>query len=288
MSADQSYRHGIMITLIGVLIISPDTLLIRLVAADPWTMQIWRGLFTAAVVLAWCARYEPRDLAHVPHMGALGWGAAFSFAAGNVLFLYATTHTLVSNTLFLVSTSPVFSALIARYILGEPVSRRSWITIAVTLIGIAVIASGTLSGARGHWLGDLAALAAAASMAASFSIARRRKGRSTVPAMGLGALIGAGVGLVLAPAFVPPAADWPALLAMGLIVSPLAFICLTIGPRYIPAADVGLILLLEAIFGPLLVWAVLGEYPGPYTLAGGAIVLGALAISNAVALRTRC
>lgn len=281
------YRKGLMISLLGVLIISPDTLLIRLVGADPWVTQAWRGLLAGSVVLIWCAIWEPRELAHIPRMGVLGWSAVASFAAGNVLFLYAATHTLVANTLFLVSTSPVFAALIARFILRESVSMRTWLTIAATLIGIGIIAAGTLSGGKGSWDGDLAALVAAAAMAASFSIARARKDRSTVPAMGLGALVGALIGALLAPAVWPNPGDWWPLLGMGLIVSPFGFICLTIGPRHISAADVGLILLLEAILGPLLVWAVLGEFPGPATLIGGAIVLGALAISNLVALRGR-
>lgn len=286
-----SARTGFAITLVGVLIISPDTLLIRLVAADPWTMLAWRGLFMGAVVLAWCALFEPRELAHIPRMGLAGWSAVASFAAGNVLFLYATTHTLVANTLFLVATSPVFSALIAWLVLGERVGPRIWVTIAAVLAGIGVIASGSLgaggSGVRGHWHGDLAALGAAASMAVSFSIARARKGRSTVPAMGLGGWVAAGVGLALAPTLMPAPGDWAPLLAMGLIVSPLAFICLTIGPRHIPAADVGLLMLLEAILGPAMVWAVLGEFPGPRTLIGGAMVLGALAVSYWLALRAR-
>ncbi|PIE11817.1 MAG: EamA family transporter [Rhodobacterales bacterium] len=274
------YLRGVLITLLGVLIISPDTLLIRLVEADPWTMMIWRGFFTGVVVIAWCALFEPRELAHVPKMGVLGWSAVMTFAAGNVLFLYAATHTLVANTLFLVSTSPVFAALIARFILGETVSRRTWITIAMTLSGIGIIASGSLGEGQGSLDGDLAAIAAAASMAASFSIARARKTRSTVPAMGLGAWAGALFGLLLAPELMPQPGDWAPILGMGLIVSPLAFICLTIGPRHITAADVGLLLLLEAVFGPLLVWWFIGEQPGAPTLTGGAVILLTLLASN--------
>ncbi len=72
---------------------------------------------------------------------------------------------------------------------------------------------------------------------------------------------------------------------MGAVVVPLAFALIATGPRYLPAADVGLLMLLEAIFGPLLVWWASGEQPSDATFVGGAIIIGALAANNAVALR---
>ncbi len=62
---------------------------------------------------------------------------------------------------------------------------------------------------------------------------------------------------------------------------------LSIGPRYIASAEVALLVLLESVLAPLLVWAVLGEFPGEWVLAGGAVVLGALLVSNLVVLRRR-
>ena len=60
---------------------------------------------------------------------------------------------------------------------------------------------------------------------------------------------------------------------------------LAIGPRFITSAEVSLLILLESILAPLLAWAVIDEHPGAYALAGGAIVVGALLVSNLVALR---
>ena len=102
-----------------------------------------------------------------------------------------------------------------------------------------------------------------------------------VPAVGLGALLAGLLAGSLATTLTIPEGDrlWMGL--MGLCVVPIAYACMTTGPRYLPAADVGLLLLLEAVFGPLLVWWVIGEDPGPRTLIGGAIVLGAIALSNA-------
>ena len=67
---------------------------------------------------------------------------------------------------------------------------------------------------------------------------------------------------------------------MGLLVIPLGFGLLTLGPRYIPVPEVGLMLLLESVLGPFLVWLVLGVDPGAHGLIGGAIVISTLVVSN--------
>jgi drug/metabolite transporter (DMT)-like permease len=69
----------------------------------------------------------------------------------------------------------------------------------------------------------------------------------------------------------------------GLILG--SSVLLAIGPRYITSAEVGLLILLESALAPLLAWAVVGENPGPYALAGGAVVIGALFLSNLWLLR---
>jgi drug/metabolite transporter (DMT)-like permease len=80
-------------------------------------------------------------------------------------------------------------------------------------------------------------------------------------------------------------ADFGYLLLMGLYVVPVGSALMFIGPRYISAAEVGLLLLLESILGPLWVWLVFAEQPGVHTLVGGAIVLSTLALNTVWALR---
>ena len=67
---------------------------------------------------------------------------------------------------------------------------------------------------------------------------------------------------------------------MGAVVLPISFGLVTLGPRYIPAPEVGLILLLETALGPLWVWLVLGEGANAQVLTGGAIVVTALTIHS--------
>lgn len=283
-----TYGKGLLITLLGVLVITPDTLLLRLIEADIWTLAFWRGLLSgAAVLLGFAALNGRKAPAQMLAMGLPGIWITVTFAFGTLAFLYSVTQTSIANTLFIASTSPIFAALIARFILREHVSLRTWLTIAATLVGIGIIAYGSIGGGIGSIEGDIAALGAAISLAITFSIARANRSASMVPATGLAGLLTGLIGLLVAPDIAIAREDWIWVGLLGLVVAPLGFALLATGPRYLPAPDVSLILLLEAVLGPLLVWWVLAEYPGNMTMIGGVIVLGAMAISNLIAARSR-
>jgi drug/metabolite transporter (DMT)-like permease len=177
--------------------------------------------------------------------------------------------------------------LITRFVLGQPVPGRTWATIAAVLVGIALIAMGSAGGGQGDLLGDLAAVVTALSWAVIFAIAGQKRSLSMVPAMAIAGFFAMGVSLFLAPGLSVPAVSVPFVALIALIVTPGATALLSLGPRYLPPADVSLIMLLEAVFGPLLVWLVLAEFPGGWTLAGGAVVLGALTLNNLAGLRER-
>ena len=283
------YLKGLMITVIGVLVITPDSLLIRLIDADSWTVIFWRNSLSGFAILLGLLLYYRRDF--IPKMLGIGWaGLAMGvvWALGTFCFVFSIQNTLVANTLFIVSTSPVFAALIAWLVLREPVSRRTWLTIAFSLCGIAIIAFGSMGDdSQGSIIGDLAALVTALAVAISFSIARRNRSVSMIPAIGLSSVVAGLVAFPFAGTLAESADKVIPIVLIGLVVAPLGASLMVIGPRYLPAADVSLLLLLEAVLGPLWVWWMLSEYPGIYTLVGGAFVLMTLAISNVVALMRR-
>lgn len=271
-----THAKGFFITLLAVLVISPDGLLVRLVAADIWTLLFWRGLLMGTgIALGLLCLYRGRTWAAFRDLGWPGFTVALLFALCTVAFIVSITNTTVANTLFIVSTSPLFSALIAWRLLGEAVAPRTWGAIALALVGIGIIASGGLD--SGSIIGNLAALAAALSLAGGFSLIRRHRDRDMVPAAALSGWMTALLVLPLAQPAAIAGGDVAVLLVMGLVMLPLSFALMTIGPRYLPAPEVGLILLLESILGPLWVWLAIGETPGDRTLLGGAIVIGTLA-----------
>ena len=283
------YLKGLILTVIGVLVVTPDSLLIRLIDADSWTVIFWRNSLSGFAILLGLLLYYRRDFPK--QMLSIGWaGLAMGviWAIGTFCFVFSIQNTLVANTLFIVSTSPVFAALIAWLVLREAVTRRTWLTIAFSLAGIAIIAFGSMGeGSQGSVIGDLAALVTALAVAISFSIARRNRTISMIPAIGISSVIAGAVAFPLAAPLADSADKIVPIILIGLLVAPIGASLLVIGPRYLPAADVSLLLLLEAVLGPLWVWWMLDEFPGSYTLIGGAFVLLTLAISNAVALIRR-
>jgi len=280
-SLTDDYRKGLLVTIAGVLVICPDTLLLRMIDADQWTVLFWRGLLSGLVILTSLFVISPSNfLQRVKSIGGTGIVFCMMFSLGTILFIVSISHTSVANSLFIVSTSPFFAALIARYFLHESVSRETWLLIFLALGGVALMASSSLDKGDSSWLGDLAAAGVAVTMAITFSLARSRKSVSMVPAMGFSGLMVAAAALLLGTPHSIGTNSLLPLLLMAVVVVPLAFSLLTIGPRYIPAPQVSLLLLAEAVIGPLLVWMVIGEHPGNRSLFGGVIVLLALAYPN--------
>ena len=285
--AEDRRVKGVLITVAGVLVSTPDGLLLRLIASDEWTVLFWRGLLSGLAIFAGLAAVHGRRLpAQILGIGRAGLWAAVFFSAGTVLFVVSITSTTVANALFIVNTAPFFAATIAWLWFNEAVPARTWGAIACALFGVGVIAAGSVGRGGGSLLGDAAAVGAAISVAATFSLARAARTRSMVPAMGIAGFITALAVIPLSAtlAVAPDAVIYMGL--MGLVVAPLGFSLMVLGPRYLPVPEVSLLLLIEAVLGPLLVWLVVGESPGTLGLVGGAIVIGTLVISNVLALRS--
>ena len=96
-----------------------------------------------------------------------------------------------------------------------------------------------------------------------------------IPAISISGLLYAAVCLPFASWSVLPSQSVVAVGMMGVVVT-VAFALITIAPRYIPAAEVSLILPLETVGGIALAWMFLDEIPGAMTLLGACIVLLAL------------
>ena len=280
-----NHAKGLLITATGVLIISPDGLLTRLIQTDHWTMMFWRALLLSFGMWLAVSLVNPnrvwRQYCTVRGPGLLMVGA---YSLGTISFVYAITHTSVANTLVILSSTPLFAALISRVLLHEKIIPRTLIAISLVAVGIAVIASGSV-GVSSALAGDLAAVLGSFFLACGFSFVRRFPQISSLSAISCSGLLTALLVLPLASPLAISQADFGYLLIMGLYVVPIGTALMFIGPRYIPAAEVGLLLLLESILGPLWVWLVYAEQPGNYTLLGGAIVISTLLINTVWALR---
>ena len=279
------HAKGLLITACGVLVISPDGLLTRLITTDHWTMIFWRALFLSfGMWLVINLVYPNRAWQQYKTVRGPGLLMVGAYSLGTISFIFAITHTSVANTLVILSATPLFAAIIGRLLLHEKIQPRTMVAILLVCIGITVMASGS-AGQEGGLLGDLAAILGSFFLACGFSFVRRFPGVSAFSAISCSGLLTAVMILPLASPLAVSQADVGYLLIMGLYMLPIGTALMFLGPRYIPAPEVGLLLLLESILGPVWVWLALGEEPGVSTLLGGAIVISTLAVNTIWALK---
>ncbi len=283
------HTRGFVITVTGVLILCPDTLLIRLAEAqglDQWTIAFWRGIFTSAGILVFYRCLQGKGaLREGLRLDAWMILAALLMAVQALAFVLSVANTAVANTLVIIATGPLFTALLAWLFTEERPPLRTWITIAAALLGMLVIFHHDLN-SKGLF-GDALALVSAIGLGGTFVIVRHRKAVNMMPAMSAGMFLSA---LAVLPATAPLAINAGGLgflVLQGLLVMPLSFGLLTLGPRYLPAPEVSLLLLMETVLAPWIVWMAIGEPVSNTTALGGAVILIALAVNAVLGLTGR-
>ena len=275
------HLKGLLITTLGVIILSPDALLIRMVQADSWTILFWRGLlFALGITIIIFLIYGRNTLRQFLKIGKTGVLLGVLFGLSTLFFLSAVQNTSIANALVIISTSPVFAALLSWAFLKEKTHSRTWITMFVIISAMLVIMVDSYH-SGGFW-GDMSALLTSVLLAINFTITRQHKNINMVPAMAVSGLATAGIAaLVIAFStsipFYLDESSIPYLLAMGLVIT-LAFSLIMLGPRYMPAAEVSMIMPLETVFGSYLGWLFLGEIPSTYVIIGGIVILVSLMI----------
>ena len=246
----------------------------RQLTLDTATQVFGRAVFAALALLAYVAVVERGGVVRAfRSIGLAGVAVALCVATAAGSFISALNHTSVARVLFILAVSPVLAALLARVTLGEPITRRTAWALGLALVGVAVMLGAP---GEGDVAGDGLAFLAALAFAVMVVITRWRHDVSMAPATCLSQVILFAVFLPFATPGEIGGDDVFWLAALGIGQIGLGFALLTVGARLIPAAQVGLITLLEVVLGPLWVWLALDERPSTLTLVGGAIVIGAI------------
>lgn len=283
---------GLALALFGSLLITPDTLLIRLSGFSGWATICWRGLeMGTLLLLLWLLlfrRSASKDVRQI--FTRSGLAATCAQTSAGIFFSLAVAETSVAIVLFCLAICPVFAALFSKLLLNERTGLATWLTMLITFVGIGIAVmdghSALLVGEHGKgivWLGALYAICAAACLGLSFVCIRMNTKLNILLMSGLQASISGVIGLGV---IMTVAGGLPAL-ASGhigyisfdsLFILPASFICLSWATRYTQAANVSLLMLLETILGPLWVWMVIGEAASAQMVVGGAIVVVALGV----------
>ena len=280
----RAHRRGFLLTLFGVLILTPDTLAIRLINIDPWTMSFWRGaMMAASLCVAYFFVRRGKTFSDTVKLGTAGIAVAVIYALNKISFVFALDHTQVANVLIILASTPLIAALLSIVILKEQVSRPTWAAIITGMAGVIIVVSHGFQ--AGTWLGDIFAFITAFALAVVFIIIRHHKHVNMIPAAALGAALSATIAMPFADPMSVAPENWSLLLLLGFVILPLSFGLIILGPRTVPAPEVALLLLLETALGPLWVWIVINEVPSETTIIGGLVVIFAVVLQSAWGLR---
>jgi drug/metabolite transporter (DMT)-like permease len=263
----------------------------RLEAAHSFEITFWRSAFTvlALTVLLVSLRGPAALLRSVRVGGRTLWLSSLCWSVMFTAFMVALTLTSVANVLVTMAIAPLLTALLARVALGHRLAARTWAAIAVAGIGIAWMYAREVSGSDArNVLGTLVALCVPIAAATNWTLiqhSRNARDVDLLPAVLIGATISALVTLPLAMPFAASAHDLALLGLLGVVQLAIPCLMSVAAARHLSAPEASLLALLEVVFGVAWAWLGANEAPAPHVLGGGALVLGALATNEALALR---
>ncbi|MGH9866722.1 MAG: DMT family transporter [Candidatus Polarisedimenticolia bacterium] len=247
----------------------------------PQVASLRSGIAAAALLLALPAARRGWS------RSTLAIGAAY--AATMILFVWSNKLTTAASSIFLQSTTPLFILVLGPWLLREPVRRADLGFTTAMMTALLLMFAGTepaQQSAPNPALGNLLALMSGVTYAVTVVGFRwvARKDSEGAPGSSLASVVLAGNVMAFVaclipgwPIPVPGLVDAAVLVYLGVFQIALAYVLLTRGLHGVTALEASLLLLVEPMLNPLWAWAVQGEVPGAWTLAAGAIILGATA-----------
>ena len=277
-------QKGSLLAFIAVIFITPDSLFIRLSNVDTWGLVFYRGIIPFfTVFLGMLIIYKLNFFKILLSSGYHGLIYVGTFSITNITFVVSIQNTNVANTLVMIATAPMLSAILGAIFLKEPPDKKTWISIIITFIAIIYIFSDSLK--LGNFYGDILGFITAIGLAVGAITIRSAKSKNLVPAAVVGKLFVATFALFFIESFVLENKDLIIVPLMCIICVAIPFVLVTIAPRFIPAAEVNLFFLLETIIGPIWVWMIIKEQPSVETLYGGIVIIITIATHSFLKLR---
>jgi drug/metabolite transporter (DMT)-like permease len=277
-------QKGSLMAFVAVMFITPDSLFIRLSSVDTWGLVFYRGIIPFfTVFLGMLLIYKLNFFKILFTSGYHGLLYVGTFSLTNITFVVSIQNTNVANTLVMIATAPMLSAILGALFLKEPPDKKTWISIIITFFAIIYIFFDSLK--LGNFFGDILGFITALGLAVGAVIIRSAKTKNLVPAAVVGKLFVAIFALFFIETFVLVDKDLIIIPLMCILCVAIPFVLVTIAPRFIPAAEVNLFFLLETIIGPIWVWLIIKEQPSIETLYGGAIIITTIAIHSFLKLK---
>ena len=269
---------------VAVMFITPDSLFIRLSNVETWGLVFYRGIIPFLLVFfVMLLIYKLSFFKILFNSGYHGLIYIITFSLTNITFVVSIQNTNVANTLVMIATAPMISAILGAIILKEPPDKKTWISIIITFLAIIYIFFDSLK--LGNFYGDILGFVTALGLAVGAITVRSAKSKNLVPSAVVGKLLVATFALLFIESFVLIDRDLFIIPLMCVMCVAIPFVLVTIAPRFIPAAEVNLFFLLETIIGPIWVWLIIKEQPSIETLQGGVIIITTIAVHSFLKLK---
>ncbi len=270
---------------LAVVFVSFGAILVRLAAAPPLAVSFYRVALASLFLLPFAARDAGRSW---PVLDArrrlLLLGAGLALALHFATWIASLSYTSVASSVLLVNTAPLFTLVLSQVFLGERPPAMVKAALPVALAGAALIALGDWTGSPGSLFGNALAVAGAVTVAAYQVIGRGLRAALPLNAYVLAVWATAATALAAMAlcADVPLGGygrhTWLAFVALAVVPTIGGHGLVNKSLRSLPAPTVGLFLLGEPVLASLFAWLLFAEAPGPWTLAGGVVVLFALGL----------
>ena len=277
-------KKGSLMAFVAVLFITPDSLFIRLSSIDTWSLVFYRGIIPFAIVF--CGMiiiYQSKFFKTLFLNGNRGVAYILTFSITNIAFVVSIQNTNVANTLVMIATAPMLSAILSNIFLKENPDKETWIAIIITFISVIYIFYDSIK--IGNFYGDILGFIAALGLAVGAVIIRSDKKLNLVPSAVIGKLFVASFAIFFVDDLSLNGDDLIIVPIMCVMCVAIPFVLVTIAPRFITAAEVNLFFLLETIIGPIWVWLVIKEQPTAETIFGGIAILVTIAVHSFLKLK---
>ena len=280
------YRRGILQLVASGFFLSTSGIALRIIEqADGWQILFYRSLALSVTILLILVFQKGSRV--FDEFRGLEWNdclLAVFLGTGFVAYVFALLYNTVANALFIFSCAPFVAGFLGWILLGERVATRTWFAIGAAMAGLTVMVGSELAVSR--YLGTLIALWIPIAYAASIIAVRSSKRENMLAALCLAGLVSGGLSAIFVTDYALTPQDLIISLYLGVFQVGVGFTLVVLGTRYVPAAQVGLLAMVEPVLAPIWVWMGVGEVPGLATIVGGAIIFLAITIDGILNIKS--
>ncbi len=264
---------GPFLVFLGALSLSFGGLIVKsFQGANLWQILFWRSIFFILVVSIFLIlTYRKKVFTAFFNSGIPGLVGGLVLSTGFCGYVFAMYNTTVANTNFIIQTQTIFLAIFGYLFLKEKISKLTLVSIGLAISGIILMVGTSLS--LGQISGNIAAFIMPISFAILILIIRKYPNIDMVPLQLVAGVIAMTIGYMVAGKVIISFYDIYLGFLAGFFQLGFGFILITIGARRTPSALVGIIMLTEAVLGPLWAWLFINEQPPAMVLIGGCVVI---------------